>query len=50
MTMKPARKVTCDSQFLTFFYIFNIFLKKYTLYKEMPEDKKIAWMFSDEYI
>jgi hypothetical protein len=48
--MKPSRKVTCDSEFLTFFYIFNVFLQKYTLYKEMPEDKKIAKMLIEEYI
>jgi hypothetical protein len=33
-----------------FFYIFNIFLQKYTLYNEMPEDKKIARMLTEEYI
>jgi hypothetical protein len=33
-----------------FFYIFNVFLCKYTLYKEMPENKKIARMLIEEYI
>jgi hypothetical protein len=32
------------------FYIFNVFLLKYTLYKEMLEDKKIARMLIEEYI
>jgi hypothetical protein len=45
MTMKPARTVIISD----FFYIFNVFLKC-TLYKEMPEDKKIVRMLIEEYL
>ncbi len=33
-----------------FFYLFKVFLQKYTLDKETPEDKKIAKMLIEEYI
>jgi hypothetical protein len=36
--------------FPTFFYLFKVFLQKYTLYKETPEEKKIAKMIIEEYI
>jgi hypothetical protein len=33
-----------------FLKIFNVFFYKYTRYKEMPEDKKIARMLIEENI
>jgi hypothetical protein len=46
MTMKPVSKIICDSQFLAFLYItYSVFSdRNMHLIKEMPEDKKIAWM------